>query len=366
VNSFLKIHNKQVRLPIFLPDATYGVVRAVDGQDLVASGIEIIVMNVFHLMQHPGSTTVRSLGGLHKMYGWKGGIVTDSGGFQAYSLIHSNPKNGSITDRGLLIRSEARNDRILLTPEKTVQLQVNLGSNVVICLDDCTHPDAPQSEQEKSVARTIAWAKRGKTEYLRQIDAKHLCSEDTPLIFAVVQGGNSLELRQRCTESLLEIGFDGFGFGGWPINQDNQIYKETFQFIREIVPTSYPLHALGVGHPQNVYDAYKLGWQVFDSALPTRDARRGRLYAFQSQPLDAKDLDGNDWFTYVYIGDKEHMKQDRPVYSGCECPACRQVSTGYLHHLFKLDDILFQRLATLHNLHFMVNLCNILRSYYES
>ena len=142
-------------------------------------------------MQRPGSTTIRSLGGLHKMYGWEGGIITDSGGFQAYSLIHANPKNGSITDRGLLFRSEAKNDRLLLTPEKTIQLQLNFGSDLVICLDDCTHPDAPYDDQTRAVDRTIAWAKKCKAEYLRLIDSKKISYEARPRIFAVIQGGKS-------------------------------------------------------------------------------------------------------------------------------------------------------------------------------
>jgi queuine tRNA-ribosyltransferase len=355
----------QFRRPLFLPDATHGVVRAIDAHDLHECGIRVLVMNVFHLMQHPGSTTIRSLGGLHKMYGWDGGIVTDSGGFQAYSLIHSNPKNGSITDRGLLFRNEGRNNRILLTPEKTMQLQLNFGTDLAICLDECTHPDAPLAAQEKSVDRTIIWAKKCKAEFLKLLDAKQISVKGKPLLFAVIQGGKSVELRKKCAEALLEIGFDGYGYGGWPINQENEIYKDQFQLIRELVPSSYPLHALGVGHPLNIVDAFKLGWTIFDSALPTRDARRGRLYALKTPLTNTRDLDRKDWFSYVYIGDKEYMKLDQPVYPGCTCPSCRQVSTGFLHHLFKLDDVLFYRLATMHNLHFMVKICDLLRSGHD-
>jgi queuine tRNA-ribosyltransferase len=362
--SFLELGHRQIRLPVFLPDATRGVVRTVDAVDLAVCGVQALVMNVFHLMQRPGSTTIRSLGGIHKMYGWDGGIITDSGGFQAYSLIHANPKNGSITDRGLLFRGEAKKARLLLTPEKTIQLQLNFGSDLVICLDDCTHPDAPNNDQVRAVNRTIAWAKKCKSEYLRLIDEKNIPFETRPRIYAVIQGGKSNALREKCATALLEIGFDGFGYGGWPINEEKQIYEAQFQLLRTIIPPAYPLHALGVGHPNNIVEACSLGWSIFDSALPTRDARRGRLYAFKYLPQTVSDLKQKDWFATVYIADQNKIKVNSPVFEGCQCPTCRQVSTGFLHHLFKLDDMLYHRFATMHNLQFMVTLCDVLARVY--
>jgi len=163
-----------LRLPTFLPDATLGVVRSVDSADLEQVGVQALVMNVFHLMQKPGSFTIQALGGLHQMAGWSRPTMTDSGGFQAYSLIRQNPKAGSITDRGIAFLPEGANRQFLLTPEKCIQLQMAYGADIIVCLDDCTHVDAPRAEQEASVARTIRWAKRCKEEFQRQSAQRRL------------------------------------------------------------------------------------------------------------------------------------------------------------------------------------------------
>jgi queuine tRNA-ribosyltransferase len=265
--------------PIYLPDATYGVVRAVDATDLLQTGVQAVVMNTFHLMQRPGSTTVSALGGLHKMSGWERPIVTDSGGFQAYSLIRQNPKFGQLTERGLIFRNEA-GKKIQLSPEKSVQLQISYGSDVVICLDDCTHVDASYEEQQVSVRRTIAWARRCKTEYERLLKEKRIPDPERPRIFGVIQGGGYRDLRRQCADALLEIGFDGFGYGGWPLDGQGSLLVDIVGYLRELVPSHLPLHALGVGHPENVLACYDLGYGMFDSAMPTRDARHARLYTF--------------------------------------------------------------------------------------
>jgi queuine tRNA-ribosyltransferase len=357
----LQFRHGSIILPAFLPDATYGVVRAVDARDLTACKIDGVVMNTFHLMQRPGSTTVSSLGGLHHMAGWSGVIFTDSGGFQAYSLIHNNPKNGSLSEKGISFKTEGMQERILLTAEKTIQLQLRYGTDVAICLDDCTHPDAPDEQQILAVKRTITWAHRCKKEFDHLIEEKEIPFEEKPKLFAVIQGGRSFELRKQCAEALLEIGFDGFGYGGWPIDEKGQFLLEQFSYIRELIPPNYPLHALGVGHPTNIVSASKAGWDLFDSALPTRDARHGRLYSF-SFPVKKGGSLSKDWLKFVYIGDKKHIKTGLPIEEDCDCPCCQQISIGYLHHLFKIDDTLYQRLATLHNLRFITRLCELIRS----
>ncbi len=194
---YLQLPQQQLRLPIFLPDATLGVVRALDATDLVQCGIEAVVMNTFHLMQRPGSSTIQALGGLHRMSAWPGPIMTDSGGFQAYSLIQQNAKLGSINADGITFRPEASERKFHLTPEKTIQLQVSYGAEIVVCLDECTHVDAPFEEQQRSVERTIAWARRCKDEFVRLVEQKRLAPEQQPLLFAVVQGGGYAELRKR-------------------------------------------------------------------------------------------------------------------------------------------------------------------------
>lgn len=349
--------------PVYLPDATQGVVRAVDAVDLEHCGIQAVVMNTFHLMQRPGSSTIQSLGGLHRMSGWRGPIITDSGGFQAYSLIHQNAKFGSLSDRGISFQPEGAERKYQLTPEKTVQLQLGYGTDVVICLDDCTHVSATRADQELAVKRTVAWARRGKAEFERITKGKRYAEGQRPLIFGVIQGGGYLDLRRECAERLLEIGFDGFGYGGWPLAEDGSLLTEIFAYMREVVPAQYPLHALGVGHPKNVLACFDMGFGIFDSAMPTRDARHGRLYAFTYPAAGANQgLGSSDWLDYVYLNEERSIRANGPIDPDCDCLTCTRYSRGYLYHLFKTNDTLFFRLATLHNLRFMTRLTGRIRA----
>ena len=343
-------------LPAFLPDATLGVVRAVDSGDLADVGVTALVMNLFHLMQQPGSSTVQALGGLHAMSGWSGPILTDSGGFQAYSLIREQPKLGTLTDNGILLRPEGADRKLHLTPEKCVQLQMSYGADMIMCLDVCTHVDVPPDVQELSVQRTVAWARRCRIEFDRLL-AQRKVADRTPRLFAVVQGGGSAELRKACAGALLEIGFDGYGYGGWPLDADGNLVHEMLDLTRRLIPAEFPLHALGVGHPVNVAAGVALGYATFDSALPTRDARRGRLYTFTGTPGV-----GSGWFRFLYVTDDKYIKDVRPVDESCDCPTCRRYSRGYLRHLYRANEAAFQRLATLHNLRFMVRLMAALRA----
>lgn len=292
------------------------------------------------------------------MTGWHGLIVTDSGGFQAYSLIRQNPKFGSISEKGISFLPEGSSRKYQLSPQKTIQLQLNYGSNVVICLDDCTHVDEGYAEQKASVERTIKWAKQCKQEFMQQVENRKWQDVQIPRIFAVVQGGGFKDLRQQCAHELLEIGFDGYGFGGWPLDKDNHLLTDTIGYTREVIPSEFPMHALGVGHPENVLTCHGLGYDIFDSAMPTRDARHGRLYVFKNADEGISCGLTGDWFGYQYINDEQHIRADRPISPFCDCPACRNYPIGYLHHLFKQGDTLFMRLATLHNLRFMVQLCD--------
>jgi queuine tRNA-ribosyltransferase len=338
------------------------VVRAVDATDLERAGVDAVVMNVFHLMQKPGSSTIQALGGLHAMAAWQRPIVTDSGGFQAYSLIRQNPKFGSLGDRGISFLPEGADRKFLLTPEKSVALQISYGADVVICLDDCTHGDDSWAEQRLSVTRTVRWAARCREEFDRQVRQRRLGETDRPRLFGVVQGGNHKELRQECAESLLAIGFDGYGFGGWPLDAEGQLLREMLAYCRGLIPGQFPMHALGVGQPSSVVACAALGYQIFDSALPTRDARNGRLYAFASDPTTGGFALAGDWYRTLYIHDKKHIKTNTPVSAGCRCHTCARYSIGYLHHLHRCNDTLFFRLATIHNLHFMSTLMRLLRA----
>ncbi|MBN1874436.1 MAG: tRNA-guanine transglycosylase [Anaerolineae bacterium] len=347
------IHGR-LPLPTFLPDATRGVVRSVDSVDLCNVGIKGVMMNTFHLMQSPGTTTVKALGGLHNMAGWDVPIFTDSGGFQIYSLIHENPKYGSISNKGLIFRPENRKEKIQLSPEKSIQLQLKYGADVIFCLDDCTHVDHALEMQKESVKRTIDWAKRSKIEFERAMSCMEFPDNRRPLLFAVIQGGGNFSFREWCAKALLEIGFDGFGFGGWPLDSENNLLLDIVTYTRDLVPYTFPMHGLGIGHPGNILASFRAGYTIFDSAMPTRDARHGRLYVFNEDPATSKLR--NDWFSYLYIQDDKHIKSSRPVSPLCDCLCCQKYSLGYLQHLFKIRDCLYQRLATMHNLRFMTQL----------
>ena len=357
----LNLLHAQLALPQYLPDATFGQVRGLSAEATAACGIEAVVMNTFHLMQKPGASTVKSLGGLHKMTGWEKAIFTDSGGFQAYSLIRQDARFGQFTENGLAFKTPDGDRKYQLTPEKCIQLQLGFDSDLLFCLDDCTHIDDDQSQQETSVERTIRWAKRCRVEFDRLLDEKRTPPELRPKLFGVVQGGNSPELRQRCADALLEIGFDGFGYGGWPLDSQSQLVEEMIFLLRDLIPEQYPLHALGIGHPPYVARCAVRGYGLFDSAMPTRDARHGRLYRFSHIPDPAVLALNDDWFEYVYAHDKRHIKSSQPVEAGCDCPLCSKYSLGYLRHLFKLNDNLYLQLATQHNLRFMSRLMDLMR-----
>lgn len=354
----LQLPHGTLQLPAFLPDGTQGVVRSIDAADLRASQIQAVQMNVYHLMQRPGSSTVQALGGLHRMAGWDGPIFTDSGGFQVYSLIRQNPKSGSISDKGAVFRIEGK--KFNFAPEKSIQLQMSYGADVIICLDDCTHADDELAVQAESVRRTVAWARRCRTEFDRLVVEKGLEEGQRPSLIAVIQGGRSQELRRQCAEQLLAIGFDGYGYGGWPLDAEGNLLADVLAYTRELVPSQFTVHALGVGHPQNVVDCLAMGYNLFDSTMPTRDARHGRLYAFSLHPSSFS-LNSTDWFRYLYVKDKKHIKNSQPVSPYCDCHTCTHFSLGYLHHLYKLNDHLYTRLATIHNLRFMTMLMQNMR-----
>ena len=346
-------------VPTFLPDATRAGVRGVSSEDLRSIGIEGLVVNAFHLLRRPGARVVQAAGGLHRFMDWSGPILTDSGGFQVWSLIRQDPNRGVIRDNEVIFREPETGEKWTLTPERIIQLQLQLGSDIAVCLDDCTDADAPPDEQERSVERTLRWARRCREELDRQAEQRR---GDAPRLFAVVQGGGIEALRRQCATELAAIGFDGFGFGGWPLAADGSLLREPMRWVAESLPESAPKHALGVGRPDHVVTAFALGYSIFDSALPTRDARHGRLYAFRAGWADRRPAPGDDFFRAVRIHDAQHRVDHGPIEDGCDCPVCARHSTAYLHHLFKVGDLSAERLATLHNLRFYVRLFALLRS----
>lgn len=355
----LSTHHGLLQLPVFLPDATRGLVRAVDTQDLENCKIEGLVVNTLHLSSKPGMSTLAYHNGIHSFMDWKGPIVSDSGGFQVFSMIHES-KMGSISPKGFTYQLDKGQKKKNLTPEKCIQLQFQMGADIIYCLDYCTHPDMDAATQKTSVDYTIQWAKKCKKEYDRLV-AQQKKEVRKPLLFAVVQGGNSQELRRRCAEELLQLGFDGFGFGGWPIAEDGRLV-EMVQYVAEIIPAHFPKHALGIGKPENIVSAFEAGYHIFDCVIPTRDARHKRLYAY-NEPIESfRALKGN-FYSPVYIQDEKYIKDARPIDEVCDCLTNDRYSRSYLCHLFTINDHLAYRLATIHNLRFYTKLIEYLRKY---
>jgi queuine tRNA-ribosyltransferase len=346
-------------VPTFLPDATRAGVRGVSSTDLREVGIEGLVVNAFHLLRRPGARVVQAAGGVHRFMDWDGPILSDSGGFQVWSLIRQDPNRGVIRDNEVIFREPETGEKWNLTPERIINLQFQLGSDIVVCLDDCTDADAPPAEQERSVERTIRWARRCREEFDRQAAQRRT---DAPRIFAVVQGGGVENLRRQCATALADIGFDGYGFGGWPLDGDGALLADPLRWVAESLPPDVPKHALGIGRADHVVAAFALGYSLFDCALPTRDARHGRLYAFKPGWADRRPSPGDDFFRAVRIHDPEHRVEHGPIEEGCDCALCARHSRAYLHHLFKVGDLSAERLATLHNLRFYVRLFNLLRA----
>ncbi len=348
-----------LKLPAFFPDATRAVVRAVDSKDIEDCGIEGLVVNTFHLLSKPGARVISGQGGIHKFMNWKGHIISDSGGFQLFSLLANSSKLGSVSKKGFVYRPNKGDGKTILTPEKCIQKQFQFASDIMVCLDYCIHPEAPYDKQKESVEYTVLWADKCKSEFDKLLREKEIDNNARPLLFAVVQGGGDFNLRRECAERLIEMGFDGYGYGGWPIVAGNQL-SETLEFVSQLLPKSKPKYALGIGKPENVVRCAEMGYSLFDCVIPTRDARHGRLYIFSEEP-EGSSLAGSDFYKCLYMMDKKHINDKRPLEEGCDCLCCRGYSQAYLHHLFKIKDALAYRLATIHNLRFYARLIDAIR-----
>lgn len=346
----------ELQLPAFLPDGTRAIVKSIDSTDLTATKTRALVVNTLHLSSKPGITTLNQHGGVHNFMNWQKPIISDSGGFQVFSMI-TESKMGSITPNGFIYQLDKSKKKVKFTPEKCIRTQFQIGADVIYCLDYCTHPEMDYKTQKKSVELTIKWAKQCKKEYENQIKIRKK-SNYKPLLFGVVQGGNYKDLRKQCANELLEIGFDGFGFGGWPINEDGKLV-EMVDYVARIIPEDFPKHALGIGKPESLLSAYKSGYNIFDCVIPTRDARHKRLYVFNPEVYTTKILQG-EFYHYIYLQDDIHFKNTRAIDENCDCHTCQNYSKSYLHHLFRINDNLAYRLATIHNLRFYSKLVELL------
>jgi len=350
----LTIRKRKLLFPAFFPDATRGVIRSLDSYDLKNAGVEGIVVNSFHLVSKPGISVIKSIGDIKKLMNWDGMVASDSGGFQLLSLIYENKSYGSINDNGAIFYRDPDKKKYNLTPEKSIQIQLSTGSDILICLDDCPLARASQDENQLSVRRTIEWAKRCKEEFMRQIEVRKI-NDDKPLLFAVIHGGNDKRLREHCAEKLTEAGFDGFCFGGWPLSEEREINADVLSFTAALMPDNLPKFALGVGNPNAIVKCFNMGYNIFDCVLPTRDARHHRLYVL-NEIFDQENIS-----EFIYIMDQKYIRDPRPISNHCDCYTCGNYSRAYLRHLFEIEDSLAWRLATIHNLRTYMNLIEILR-----
>lgn len=328
---FHTITGPKIPLPVFFPDATRAVLKTLDSVDIANTQTPGVLVNTFHLSQNPGAKVIQESGGIRKFMNWSGGVISDSGGFQVLTLAKS------VTDRGVYFHQK------IFTPEDSINLQLKLKTDMVIALDHFTHPQSNQAEAKESVRRTLLWAEKCKKIFEQK--TKNLVTK--PYLLGVVQGGENLKLRQLCTKELVDIGFDGLGYGGWPIQKGGQFNYPVADVIRQNTPDDYLLYGLGIGKPEEITNLVKSGWHIFDCVLPTRDARHRRLYTSGG----------------YYTPDKEKYYHDhRPVESDCDCLLCTHYSRAYLAHLFRIGDMTAGRLATIHNLRFYSRLMENLRA----
>jgi queuine tRNA-ribosyltransferase len=356
---FFRSINGDIPLPIFFPDATRAVVRSLDTSDIESTRTTGLLVNTFHLYKELGIDFLKKQG-IRNFIDWSGGLISDSGGFQVGSLVKSNSKLGKVTDEGVIFKLD--NNRILLTPELSIQIQMELGVDMAVVLDDFDHPNATKKESEISVKRTIDWAKRSKIEFEKICKDKGLGVINKPYLLGVIQGGRDRKLRKHCTEKLIEIGFDGLGYGGEEKVKGNINY-DLAKYLAKLVPKNYFLYALGVGKPHDIVNLVKIGYNIFDCVLPTRDARHGRMYVYDANSIDEIDLTKKDFYYFFNPKKQQNLKNNEKISKACDCLTCTRYTKSYLCHLFRIGDFTAGRLATIHNLRFYSILMEKLRGF---
>ncbi|EKE04965.1 MAG: putative fortimicin production protein [uncultured bacterium] len=333
---------KLPKLPVFFPDATRGLIKSLDTTDIENTKTNGILVNTYHLYKDLGIEYIKTQGGIKKFMNWDGYVISDSGGFQVGSLIKMNPTAGYVNDKGATFKPVGEKI-VKLTPEKSIEFQLELGSDMVVVLDDFTDPKATYDEAKKSVERTILWAKRSKAEFDKICSNIKHKAYNKPLILGVIQGGYFQDLRKYCCEELVKIGFDGFGYGGWPMTEEGVFDLESAKTIAKNTPRGYLLYGLGVGKPQDIVALHKIGYSIFDCVLPTRDARHGRAYVYKNDEYD---------YEFVDLTKRKMMADDNKLSNRCDCLTCTRYTRSYLAHLFKTGDSTVGRLVTIHNLRF--------------
>ncbi|MCU0834975.1 MAG: tRNA guanosine(34) transglycosylase Tgt [Chromatiaceae bacterium] len=322
----------EVQTPAFMPVGTYGTVKAMTPEELVALGAEIILGNTFHLMLRPGTEVIRRHGGLHGFMHWERPILTDSGGFQVFSLGDLR----KISEEGVRFRSPIDGSRVFLGPEESMAVQRALGSDIVMIFDECTPYPADHAQARASMELSLRWAARSRAAH----------GDNPAALFGIVQGGMHEDLRAASLEGLMAIGFDGYAVGGLSVGEPPAERLRILDFLAGRLPVDRPRYLMGVGRPEDIVEAVLRGIDLFDCVLPTRNARNGHLFTRAG---------------VVRIRNAGYRDDERPLDPDCGCPTCRHYSRAYLHHLDRCNEILGARLNTTHNLHYYQELMRGLR-----
>lgn len=323
----------EVRTPVFMPVGTQGTVKAMTPDRLEEAGAEIILGNTYHLYLRPGHDLIREHGGLHRFMNWDRPILTDSGGFQIFSL---GPLR-KITEEGVRFQSHIDGSKHFLSPEKAVEIQQALGSDIMMCFDDCTPFPADRAYAEKSMALTHRWAKRCRAAKTSEGGA----------LFGIVQGGMYRDLRTASVETLVEIGFDGYAIGGLSVGEPKALMLETLEATAPLLPAGQPRYLMGVGTPEDIVEGVHHGIDLFDCVIPTRCARNGLLFTNRGK---------------VVIKNARYRTDQAPLDETCDCYTCRNFSRAYLRHLFIAREILALLLNTIHNVRFYLALMERIRT----
>ncbi len=321
-----------VPTPAFLPVGSQATVKAVTPDDLKSLGVAMVMANTYHLYLRPGLGVIEKAGGLHSFMAWDRALMTDSGGYQIFSLA----KLRKLSDQGVTFRSHIDGSRHLITPELAIQFQESLGADIILVLDECPAPTETMEKVEQAMSRTHQWAERClKTK-----------TRDDQALFAIVQGGLSPELRRKSAGFLSSLGFSGYAIGGLSLGEPKALTKTIVTETVALLPENKPRHLMGVGSPEDIVEGVAQGIDIFDSALPTQVARKGALFTWQGRSN---------------IRNAGYGQQEGPFDQNCNCYTCRNFSAAYLHHLFRSQELLAYRLATIHNLHFMTRLMRMVR-----
>lgn len=319
--------------PIFMPVGTQATVKTVSPQELEDLGASIILSNTYHLFLRPGADLIASLGGLHGFMSWQHPILTDSGGFQVFSLGHLR----RLDDDGAVFKSHIDGAMHRFTPERATEVQEQLGADIIMAFDECAPPQADEEYARKAMERTHRWALRCQSAHTRGDQA----------LFGIVQGGMHPALRRQSARTLTAMDFPGYAIGGLAVGEAKSITWSMLETVTEILPTRKPRYLMGVGAPEDLLDGVARGVDMFDCVLPTRIARNGALFTRSGR---------------LNIRNTANTRDARPIEDGCACYTCRHFSRAYLRHLFKAEEILGLRLMTIHNLHFLLNLMRQVRA----